>query len=212
MERDARGAHGYCPHPCSVLRLLPWRATIAASHVGRAGEGETFGASAAAACPRQHASHYPVPLPSLPSLRFRRPADASMQPAAKVESSSKQVAAAKLKISDAHLLAVVKLVHGSARSKNDLVQELIQVQPDIPKSRGEKIIATVAQKKVEKGASRWVLLEETLKRSAFIAEIAKEAWKANTSKPPAKKATAAAPPSGGAASGTAEPAAPPISV
>jgi len=152
----------------------------------------------------------PSLLLSPPSLRSRRPADASMQPAAKVENSSKQVAAAKLKISDAHLLAVVKLVHGSARSKNDLVLELMEVQPDIPKSRGEKIIATVAQKKVEKGASRWVLLEETLKRSAFIAEIAKEAWKANTSKPPAKKLAAA--PSGGAASGAAEPAAPPISV
>lgn len=107
--------------------------------------------------------------------------DASLQPAAKVESSKKAVEAAKIKISDAHLLAIVKLVHGSARSKNDLVQDLIQGQPDIPKSRAEKIIATVAQKKVEKGASRWVLLEETLKRSAFIAEIAKEAWKTNTS-------------------------------
>lgn len=136
-------------------------------------------------------------------------ADASLQPVAKVESSSKQVAAAKLKISDAHLLAVVKLVHGSARSKNDLVQELMEAQPDIPKSRGEKIIATVAQKKVEKGASRWVLLEETLKRSAFIAEIAKDAWKVNTSKPAPKKTAAA---SGGVASVAAEPAAPPIDV
>ena len=104
-----------------------------------------------------------------------------MTPAAKVENSSKQAAAAKLKISDAHLLAIVKLVHGSARSKNDLVQALIEVQSDIPKSRAEKIIGTVAQKKVEQGASRWVLLEETLKRSAFIEEIAKDAWKANIS-------------------------------
>jgi hypothetical protein len=102
-------------------------------------------------------------------------------PAAKVENSGKQAAAAKLKISDAHLLAIVKLVHGSARSKNDLVQALIEVQSDIPKSRAEKIIGTVAQKKVEQGASRWVLLEETLKRSAFIEEIAKDAWKANIS-------------------------------
>ncbi len=104
-----------------------------------------------------------------------------MTPAAKVENSGKQAAAAKLKISDAHLLAIVKLVHGSARSKNDLVQALIEVQSDIPKSRAEKIIGTVAQKKVEQGASRWVLLEETLKRSAFIEEIAKDAWKANIS-------------------------------
>ena len=119
-------------------------------------------------------------------------------PAAKVENSSKQVAAAKLKISDAHLLALVKLVHGSARSKNDLVQELIEGQPDIPKSRAEKIIATFAQKRVEKGASRWILLEETLKRSAFIAEIAKDAWKVNTSQKVPSKVKA-----GGAGGGVA---------
>ena len=119
--------------------------------------------------------------------------EASIQPAAKVENNSKQMAAAKLKISDAHLLAIVKLVHGSARSKNDIVQDLMEAQADIPKSRAEKIIATVAQKKTEKGVSRWVLLEETLKRSAFIAEIAKEAWKANIAIPAPKAASKGAP-------------------
>lgn len=115
-----------------------------------------------------------------------------MQPAAKVENTSKQVAAAKMKISDAHLLAVVKLIHGSARAKIDLVADLIQSQPDIAKSRAEKMIATMAQKKTEKGSQRWVLLDETLKRSAFIAEIAKEAWKVNTSAKLAPKKTACA--------------------
>jgi len=112
---------------------------------------------------------------------------------AKTENTSKQIAAAKMKISDAHLLAVVKLIHGSARAKIDLVADLIKGQPDIAKSRAEKMIGTMAQKKLEKGVSRWVLLDETLKRSAFIGEIAREAWKVNSSATPAPKKAADAP-------------------
>ena len=70
-------------------------------------------------------------------------------------------------------------MHGSALTKNEMAQQLIQQKPDIPKSRAEKIIGTVAAQKKLEGVRRWVLLEETLKRSAFVAEIAKGAWKAN---------------------------------
>lgn len=71
-------------------------------------------------------------------------------------------------------------MHGSALTKNEMAQQLIQQKPDIPKSRAEKIIGTVAAQKKLDGVKRWVLLEETLKRSAFVAEIAKGAWKDNT--------------------------------
>ena len=106
--------------------------------------------------------------------------EASLQPAAKVESSKKQIEAAKLKILDDHLLEVVKIVHGSALTKTEMAQQLIQQRPDIPKSRAEKIIGTVAAQKKVDGVKRWVLLEETLKRNAFIPETAQRAWEKNT--------------------------------
>ncbi|MGB1591986.1 MAG: hypothetical protein ACPIOQ_04470, partial [Promethearchaeia archaeon] len=61
-----------------------------------------------------------------------------------------------------------------------MAQQLIQQKPDIPKSRAEKIIGTVATQKKVEGVKRWVLLEETLKRNAFIPETAQRAWEKNT--------------------------------
>ena len=97
-------------------------------------------------------------------------------------SGNKGGASAQMKIEDKHLLAIVKILHGSTKSKSDLVQAFIAACPELSKSKAERIISSVASKKVELGASRWVLLDDTIKRSPFIPEIAKEAWKNNTRK------------------------------
>eukprot|EP00960_Hanusia_phi_P049235 759446-Hanusia_phi.AAC.3 len=97
-------------------------------------------------------------------------------------SGGKAGGSAQMKIEDKHLLAIVKILHGSTRSKSDLVQAFIAACPELSKSKAERIISCVASKKVELGASRWVLLDDTIKRSPFIPEIAKEAWKNNTRK------------------------------
>jgi hypothetical protein len=76
-------------------------------------------------------------------------------------------------IPDAHLLEVVKIVHGSVKAKVDLVKEFQAKFPEVGKSRVEKYMSTCAGKK----GLRWHLHDECLAFSPFIAEIAKDVWK-----------------------------------
>ncbi|KAJ1496241.1 hypothetical protein T484DRAFT_2529145 [Baffinella frigidus] len=93
--------------------------------------------------------------------------------AKKEEQAKKKKIIKKDSIPDAHLLEVVKIVHGSTKAKVDLVKEFQAKFPEVAKSKVEKYMSTCASKK----GTRWNLNEECLAFSPFIAEIAKDVWK-----------------------------------
>lgn len=105
--------------------------------------------------------------------RARKPAD-------------RAAAASKIVIPDQQLLKLVKLAHGSGRPKVDLAREFMGLFPDVVKSRADKYISTLFYKK----EGRLTIVEERL-ANPFVAEVAADAWKANTA------AGGAAPSTGG---------------
>eukprot|EP00286_Rhodomonas_abbreviata_P018604 CAMPEP_0181296646 /NCGR_PEP_ID=MMETSP1101-20121128/4816_1 /TAXON_ID=46948 /ORGANISM="Rhodomonas abbreviata, Strain Caron Lab Isolate" /LENGTH=1106 /DNA_ID=CAMNT_0023401527 /DNA_START=256 /DNA_END=3577 /DNA_ORIENTATION=- len=116
----------------------------------------------------------PLPEPVAPPASSKAAADKGKAGAAENTKAAKT----NVDIPDAQLLKLIKLVHGSSRSKVDLKRDFMELFPDVKAGRADKYLAHLCHKN-QTGESKWVIPADRL-TNPFMAEIAAEAWKTNT--------------------------------